>query len=223
MMSKKWFNFRDKDSPYTKLLVILTIAFLVPTILNHWLLQLGISFLFFSLNLVILGSLSISQLTLNLLRIVAIILLVIDTLVLTNSSSYGNYLYTFTDLLQAIFVGFAIIVISGKIFHKKQVTGELLRGSICVYVMIGFFWSILYQIIYSIEPQTFNNIDPEIFIQQLRYFSFVTLTTLGYGDITPAYSLTMSLANLEAIVGQLFPAIMIARLVGLYQGEQHNN
>jgi hypothetical protein len=223
MMDKKWFNFRDKDSPYTKLLVILTIAFLIPTILNHWLLQLGISFLFFNLNIVILGSLSISKLTLNLLRILAITLLVIDTLVVTNDSSYGDYLYTFTDLLQAIFVGFAIIVISGKIFHEKQVTGELLRGSICIYVMIGFFWSILYQIIYSIDPQTFNNIDPEIFIQQLRYFSFVTLTTLGYGDITPAYSLTMSLANLEAIVGQLFPAIMIARLVGLYQAEQQDN
>jgi hypothetical protein len=222
MMGKKWFNFKDKNNSYTKLLVILAMAFLIPTVLNHWLLQLGISFLFFNLNLLILVSLSISQFTLNLLRIVAITLLVIDTLVLTNSFSYGDYLYTFTDLLQAIFIGFAIIVISGKIFHKKQVTGELLRGSICVYVMIGFFWSILYQIIYSINPQTFNNIDPERFIQQLRYFSFVTLTTVGYGDITPVYPLTMSLANLEAIVGQLFPAIMIARLVGLYKAEEQD-
>ena len=94
--------------------------------------------------------------------------------------------------------------------------------SICVYVMIGFLWATIYKTIYIIESQTFNNIDPEKFIQQLGYFSFVTLTTVGYGDISPAYPLTMSLANLEAIVGQLFPAIMIACLVGLYQAEEQD-
>lgn len=220
MMRKKWFKINNQDNPYTKLLVILTMAFFLPSLLNHWLLRLGIAFLFFSLNLVILSSLSIAKISIDILRTVAVLVLVIDIAAITKLSIYSNYLTLFSNFLQALFIGFAIVIISGKIFQHKQVSGEVLRGSICVYVMVGFFWAIIYQIIYIIEPQTFNNIDPERFIQQLGYFSFVTLTTVGYGDISPEYPLVMSLANLEAIVGQLFPAIMIARLVGLYQAEK---
>lgn len=223
MKWQTWLKLKDEDTSYTKLLVILILAFFIPTILSHWILKLGIAFLFFSLNLVILSSLSIPKITLSILKILAISVFIIDIIVLLTISTYGDYLAIFTNLLQAIFISFAIIVISKKIFHQKQVTGEVLRGSICVYVMIGFLWAIIYKIIYIIEPQAFNNIQPERFIQQLGYFSFVTLTTVGYGDISPAYPLAMSLANLEAIVGQLFPAIMIARLVGLYQAEQQEN
>lgn len=223
MKWQTWLKLKDEDTSYTKLLVILILAFFIPTILSHWILKLGIAFLFFSLNLVILSSLSIPKITLSILKILAISVFIIDIIVLLTISTYGDYLAIFTNLLQAIFISFAIIVISKKIFRQKQVTGEVLRGSICVYVMIGFLWAIIYKIIYIIEPQAFNNIQPERFIQQLGYFSFVTLTTVGYGDISPAYPLAMSLANLEAIVGQLFPAIMIARLVGLYQAEQQEN
>jgi Ion channel len=220
MMGKKWFKINNQDNYYTKLLVILTMAFFLPSLLNHWLLKLTISFLFFNLNIFILDNLSISKLSLKTLKIVAVFVFIVDVIVLTKIYSYGDYMTVFTSLLQITFIGVAIIVISHKIFQEKKVTGEVLRGSICVYIMIGFLWATIYKIIYIIEPQTFNNIDPERFIQQLGYFSFVTLTTVGYGDISPEYPLVMSLANLEAIVGQLFPAIMIARLVGLYQAEK---
>jgi hypothetical protein len=86
--------------------------------------------------------------------------------------------------------------------------------------MIGFLWAIFYKIVYLIDPNAFSHLTSVNYIQKLNYFSFITLTTLGYGDITPQHPIAMSLANMEAIIGQLFPAIVIARLVGLYESEK---
>jgi Ion channel len=86
--------------------------------------------------------------------------------------------------------------------------------------MIGFLWGIFYKMIYLFDADAFSNISPENYLRKLNYYSFITLTTVGYGDITPQNSLAMSLANIEAIIGQLFPAIIIARLVGLYEAEK---
>lgn len=134
-------------------------------------------------------------------------------------------LLLFKAFIDSIFISLAIVIISRRIFYSKKVTGDTIKGGICIYLLIGLLWTMLYYAAFIINPELFSNTalnGLESFEQQfvrLFYFSFTTLTTLGYGDIVPQDKISMVLANLEAIVGQMYPAIYIARLVGLYSAE----
>ncbi|WP_071592037.1 potassium channel family protein [Baaleninema simplex] len=111
----------------------------------------------------------------------------------------------------AAFTLLAIGLISNQLFTDREVTKDTIMGGICVYFLLGLLWGLLYIIAKHFDPQAFNQPDPD-----LIYFSFTTLTTLGYGDISPTSDLTQVLSNLEAIVGQMYPAVYLARLVSLY-------
>jgi hypothetical protein len=122
---------------------------------------------------------------------------------------------------QIIFVGFLIVPIRSimrRLFQEQQVTLNILRGSVCVYLLIGTLWSIVYGIIYTVNPQAFAFAHPATG-EELYYFSFVTLTTVGYGDIVPVAPVARSLTNVEAIMGQMYIAIIVARVVALYRWE----
>ena len=80
-------------------------------------------------------------------------------------------------------------------------------------MLLGFSFALTFRLIYLLDPASFSLQTKETW--DFFYFSFTTLTTLGYGDILPVKSYTKMLANLEAITGQLFIAIFIARLMGL--------
>jgi hypothetical protein len=102
-----------------------------------------------------------------------------------------------------------------KTFSKGPITIYRIEGSIVVYLLIGLIFANLYYFIFHIEGLiAFNGLKaPDI--KDFLYFSFTTLTTVGYGDISPALPFSRSAANLEALVGQLYPAILIARLVSM--------
>lgn len=110
-------------------------------------------------------------------------------------------------------------VIVREIFSARKVTRDTIEGGVCVYLLIGIAWSYLYNLLLIIQPQAFNlNLSSNL-QDDLLYFSFLTLTTVGYGDILPVSPLARVCANLEAIVGILYPSIYIARLVGQYSSE----
>lgn len=117
--------------------------------------------------------------------------------------------------IYALFMIVSIVFMVQKMFSTTKVTGDVIRGGISVYLLLGFLWTLFYVLIYHFDPKAFFVIHPwhDSF---LFYFSFSTLTTLGYGDISPVNKAAMVLANLEAIVGQLYLAIFVARLVGLH-------
>lgn len=101
-----------------------------------------------------------------------------------------------------------------RIFSHETVTGATLSAAACVYLFLGIAWSFAYQIVATVDPFSFTGLtDPQ---RELFYFSFVTLTTLGFGDIAPASPAARALVTVEALVGQLFLVITIARLVTLY-------
>jgi hypothetical protein len=221
---KKPLIIENKNHHYTKLLVILiTIFFAHALFIDNGVLRLIIAILFLSLNLIILEDLLISKNSLNLLKVVTILGIIVEVIFVNINPIYHHHIDFIGGIFQACFIGFAIVIISRDIFRKTKVTGDVLRGSICVYLMIGFLWAIFYKIIYLIDPNAFSHLTPERFIQELGYFSFVTLTTVGYGEITPDNVFAMSISNVEAIIGQLFPAIFIARLVGLYTIEEQGD
>jgi len=120
-----------------------------------------------------------------------------------------------------LFFIFTTVIIFSHILKDKKVTSNTLYGSICVYLLVGITWSFFYVLVYTIFPDSFyinpeNNLDHVVSWNDLTYYSFVTLTTLGYGDITPVTPHARSLSYLEAIIGQVYLTIIIARLVGLY-------
>ena len=106
-----------------------------------------------------------------------------------------------------------------KIFNSKKVTGDTVKGGISIYLMIGILWYMFYELILLIDVDAFSIQIENLETYKLVYFSYTTLTTLGYGDISPLNKLAMALANLEAIIGQMYPAIFIARLVTLYDND----
>lgn len=116
-----------------------------------------------------------------------------------------------------MFFVLTIYVISREIFSVEEVKTDTLYGAACVYFLIGFAWSDVYMIIDLLQPDSFTGKDFfDNFHLGFAYFSFVTLTTLGYGDITPITHTARMYTVLEAATGQLYISILVARLVGLY-------
>ena len=130
-------------------------------------------------------------------------------------------------LLGALFQALVVGAILAHVFKSTHITRETIAGAICAYLLIGAIWAHVFSTVENVSPGSFadNSIEaaasgPEPMRDQadrFTYFSFVTLTTLGYGDITPMTRAAKNLAALEAIFGQLYLAVLIARLVGQAQ------
>jgi hypothetical protein len=117
----------------------------------------------------------------------------------------------------AVFLAYLLIVILSHIFRQKEVTEDLITGAVCAYFLIGLVWTFIFYFLelaregsFSIAKTSPQDIGPFL------YYSFVTLATLGYGDIVPLTSPARSLGVLEAVAGQLYLAITIARLVSAH-------
>ena len=111
----------------------------------------------------------------------------------------------------------ALMVLS-QIFREGPITRQRVQGSIVIYLLLGLIWAEAYTLAAHLDPGSFAGTLPEgqnELSAHLTYFSFVTLTTVGYGDILPASPVTRALANFEGLLGTLFPAILIARLVSM--------
>ena len=112
-------------------------------------------------------------------------------------------------------------LITARVFRSGGITIYRIYGAIAVYLLLGVLWGEFYILICLWLPGAFY-FDPatqfgEPPISELLYFSFTTLTTVGFGDIIPVHPIARSMATLEALVGQLYPAVLLARLVTLYQ------
>jgi len=113
---------------------------------------------------------------------------------------------------------YATISIFIYLIKSREVTTEILFAAVCGYLLIGLSWAALYVFIEIFTPGSFVDTSGHLAMTPPRYlfFSFVTLTTVGYGNIIPATDQARSIAMMEAIVGQLYITIMVARLVGLH-------
>lgn len=128
--------------------------------------------------------------------------------------------FTISNLILLFFLATSIQLIIREIFPSKNVTGDTIKGGVCIYLLLGFFWYNLYGLIYLFNSNSFKGIVSSNSQAELLYFSYTTLTTVGYGDITPVVNIARIFANLESVVGIMYPAIYISRLVGIYSNEQ---
>jgi hypothetical protein len=111
------------------------------------------------------------------------------------------------------------VVVARAVFAPGQVTFHRVVGAVLLYLCIGLVFVSLYCFVALREPNAFSGLPPLhdnlAVAGNLIYFSFVTLTSVGYGDIVPLHPFARGLANVEAIIGQLYPATLLARLVTL--------
>ena len=127
--------------------------------------------------------------------------------------------------LLTAFYGFTAAVFLRHILfsHGLMVKRATLYESACVYLLLGLFWGTLYSFIEHLSPGSFH-LDPALADRHLDwsdflYHSFVTLTTLGYGDLVPVAPMARSLTLLEAVVGVFYVTALVARLVSIYKPE----
>ena len=117
-----------------------------------------------------------------------------------------------------LLTGFVIASFLAIMFQSDEVTRGVIFLALLSYLLAALMWAFLYTFLELVDPASFN-IDPSQlvgYLPEFKYYSFVTITTLGYGDITPVTGVAKSFSALEAIVGQLYMVVVIAWLVGNY-------
>jgi voltage-gated potassium channel len=105
------------------------------------------------------------------------------------------------------------------VMRPGEVTVNRLMGGLCIYLLLGTLWAIFYAFVEYFVPNAFSypSSAGRDILSEFLYFSFVTLTTLGYGDVAPVHPVARTLSYLEAVVGQLYIAVLIGTLVGQYR------
>jgi voltage-gated potassium channel len=151
--------------------------------------------------------------------------MMIPTLILVwldipSKDNWYNLLSNASPILLFSYIAYLIFM---DLIKAKRIDSDMIAGGISIYFMIGLVFAFFYIALFNFSPDHFavsaraaesgcNITDENIFI----YFSYVTMTTLGYGDVTPVTTLARVLVQMETLLGQLFLAIFIARLVGMH-------
>jgi len=149
-------------------------------------------------------------------RFLVLIGIILATVVVRNAthSQYFEYFYL---CLLLVFMISAAWFVAKKVLLTGTVDLNILVGSVALYMLIGYIFSILYTLLLEYAPHALKGIDVAAWYDNLStttYFSFVTLTTLGYGDISPATPMAEVLVILEAVTGMFYLAAIVASLIG---------
>jgi voltage-gated potassium channel len=130
-------------------------------------------------------------------------------------------------VLLTLFLLYTTATVLLHVFSAKTVTTDTLSVALCVYLLMGYLWGSLYGLIYLLVPGAFHlpmewtpaaeqGIARDVPLNFLTYFSFMTLTTVGYGDVLPISGSARAAVTLEAVLGHFYLAVLVARLVGLH-------
>ena len=123
-------------------------------------------------------------------------------------------------LFTSVLVLASPIVVAWRILHHPQVTPETILGGICIYILIGMIFAIFDYGLQLASGTSFFAQSGRHGPPDFAYFSYVTMATVGYGDLSPAPGLPRTSSVLEAVTGQVFLVVLLARLVSLYRGPE---
>jgi len=152
----------------------------------------------------------------------ALVLMVLTTILIW---CHVLSLFTISGMMVNIvlltYLGLIVIAFGRFVFVAKRVDAELIAAALCLYLLMGLLGGEILLLLETLTPGSFagSSLGQVVSFQGkaeiFQYFSFTTMTTLGYGDITPQTSTAMAFCQVEAILGQLFIAVLVARLVGI--------
>jgi len=150
--------------------------------------------------------------------VASLIIILINILFFDNNQSVSQY------FLKILIVSITIVELFKEIFKTKIIDSHIISSAISIYVLVGIFWYLLFMFLLMIDPDSFDirNFNPEMVSIDMIYFSFTTLTTLGYGDITPVSYTAKMWSITEAMMGVMFLAVMISRVVSLFGSKKKN-
>lgn len=222
-VSIEWRLFQHR---FVVLLGVLTLLLIVPSILD----TAGFSSIVTRVVVMLLFSASliaamyavsrgrVAQIVGVLLAVPSIILLGMDAM--TQRQGFVIPSYGFAIL----FLGYTILILMKYFFVATRVSLNTICGALCVYLLLGVLWAILCSLLEILWPGSYamNGAQMSGLMRfggekslYSVYYSFVTMTTLGFGDITPVSSMARMFAALEAVMGQVYLAVLVARLVSL--------
>ncbi len=128
------------------------------------------------------------------------------------------HLYYLHLLLLFCFYLWAIWLAGKQVLFAGPIDANRIVGAICIYLLMGLIWALMYLFLAQSIPGAFNGIEQLVWYDNfadVAYYSYVTLTTLGYGDITPVAPIARFLVYMEAVVGVFYMAILVASLIGV--------
>jgi hypothetical protein len=129
-----------------------------------------------------------------------------------------GYLVVIILLALLIFCAGSILA---ALLRAKQVTSDQVIGGVNFYLIIGFIWANIYELLYLVNPNSFNiRLSGDALFDKLVYFSFVTLTTLGYGDVTPQTPIAEVFVTLEAIIGHMYVPVVVSYLLSVFVSQR---
>jgi Ion channel len=172
----------------------------------------------FIIALVMIGGvlvLSASPISFSVLLVAFFMNLAAVILRIRGHSNFDVYLVASAWLILAVTLGW---VVARAVFAPGSVNYHRIVGAVLLYLLIGVTFVSLFVFVGLLVPKSYAGIavdDSNALASSLIYFSFVTLTSTGYGDVLPLHPVARSLCNLESIIGQLYPATLLARLVTL--------
>jgi len=136
-----------------------------------------------------------------------------------------QYAIFFTLLTLLIFFIRAFMVAAKQVLFVGDIDMNKIIGSLTLYILLGLIWTMIYLLILSMDPHAFSGIEASNWQQifsRVAYYSFVTLTTLGYGDILPTNHIAEFFVYMEAITGVFYMAIIVASLISLHLAAIHD-
>jgi len=148
-------------------------------------------------------------------RLLILIGLMLMAAIARSVAGFQHFQFLYMILLLAFFVSVAWVVGKGVLL-TGHVNINIIIGSVALYLVLAMIWAIFYTMVLEFSPESFNGFEPVHWVGTLNtmtYFSFVTLTTLGYGDISPARPVAEVLVVLEAVTGMFYLAIVVASLI----------
>ncbi len=152
---------------------------------------------------------------------ISIIVVVISGVVLELLQLYYLHL-----IFLLCFYLWAIWLAARQVLFSGVVDANRIVGAICIYLLMGLIWALMYLFIAQAIPNSFNGVEQLVWYDNfanVAYYSFVTLTTLGYGDINPVAPIARFLVYMEAVVGVFYMAILVASLIGVGINESKKN
>lgn len=205
------------DNRYIHLLAVLIIIFVLSPYITEFHLHFPVISLIFLLAIIfILRTLELDKKVYYILVTIGALVFLTELLTTTCTTVACVQGLSFISWsIYAVFLAISIYIMAYKMFSSSKITGDTIMGGISVYLLIGYLWTIFYYLIYTFDKNAFS-FSNRISHTYLFYFSFTTLTTLGYGDAYPINKLAMVLTSLEAVTGQVYLAVFVARLVGLH-------
>lgn len=161
------------------------------------------------------------------------VILLLVSIVLSIAGTFTNNtpLFFFGNTCRVIFMIIVVLTILADLFRNRKVTGDTLAGAVCVYLLIAVIWGYFFLLIEIVVPNSFTFTQGQarmnLWISQeffsFFYFSMVTLTTVGYGDMSPVTMEAQTFATFEAFIGQIYLTVLVARLVGMYLVHQQGD